>query len=117
MNAIKVSLDKVRMNEINERYRDNVDSWIAEYECSFEMKEIEELIYSYIQNDMTEKIDVIELNGKAANDFKTLRSMALDLNNYFNSFLCGLKRDSENSLSPSLNGLQKIQVTLKSFFV
>lgn len=48
--------------------------------------EIEELIYSYIQNDMTEKIDVIELNGKAANDFKTLRSMALDLNNYFNSF-------------------------------
>lgn len=48
--------------------------------------EIEELIYSYIQNDMTEKIDVIELKGKAADDFKTLRSMALDLNNYFNSF-------------------------------
>ena len=35
---------------------------------------------------MTEKIDVIELKGKAADDFKTLRSMALDLNNYFNSF-------------------------------
>lgn len=48
--------------------------------------EIEELIYSYIQNDMTEKIDVIELKGKAADDFKTLRSMAMDLNNYFNSF-------------------------------
>ena len=48
--------------------------------------EVEELIYSYIQNDMTEKIDVIELKGKAADDFKTLRSMAMDLNNYFNSF-------------------------------
>ena len=48
--------------------------------------EIEELIYSYIQNDMTEKIDVIELKGKVADDFKTLRSMAMDLNNYFNSF-------------------------------
>ena len=35
---------------------------------------------------MTEKIDVIELKGKVADDFKTLRSMAMDLNNYFISF-------------------------------
>ena len=48
--------------------------------------EIEELIYSYIQNDMTTKIDVIELKGKAAEDFKALRDMSSDLNNYFNDF-------------------------------
>ena len=45
--------------------------------------EIEELLYSYIQNDMTEKIDVIELKGKVLTDFKQLKDMATDLNNYF----------------------------------
>lgn len=48
--------------------------------------QIEELIYSYIQNDMTKKIDVIELKDKIAEDFKALKDMASDLNNYFNNF-------------------------------
>lgn len=48
--------------------------------------EIEELIYSYIQNDMNKKIDVIELKDKTAEDFRVLRDMSLDLNNYFNEF-------------------------------
>lgn len=48
--------------------------------------QIEELIYSYIQNDMTEKVDVIELKGKALDDFKILRDLSSDLNNYFNDF-------------------------------
>ena len=48
--------------------------------------EIEELIYSYIQNDMTEKKDVIELQGKVAENFENLKSMSIDLNNYFNYF-------------------------------
>ncbi len=48
--------------------------------------EIEELLYSHIQNDMTEKIDVIELKGKVLEDFKILRSLSYDLNNYFNNF-------------------------------
>ncbi|MEN8077354.1 hypothetical protein ABFP60_10345 [Clostridioides difficile] len=48
--------------------------------------EIEELIYSYIQNDMTEKVDVIELKGKVLTDFETLKDMSADLNNYFNDF-------------------------------
>ncbi len=48
--------------------------------------EIEELLYSHIQNDMTEKIDVIELKGKVLEDFKVLRSLSSDLNNYFNNF-------------------------------
>lgn len=48
--------------------------------------EIEELLYSHIQNDMTEKIDVIELKGKLSDDFKILRSLSYDLNNYFNNF-------------------------------
>ena len=48
--------------------------------------EIEELIYSYIQNDMTEKKDVIELQGKVAENFENLKSMSIDLNNYFNDF-------------------------------
>ena len=48
--------------------------------------EIEELLYSHIQNDMTEKIDVIELKGKVSDDFKILRSLSYDLNNYFNNF-------------------------------
>ena len=48
--------------------------------------EIEELLYSYIQNDMTEKIDVIELKGKVLTDFKQLKDMATDLNNYFTEF-------------------------------
>ena len=43
--------------------------------------EIEELLYSYIQNDMTEKIDVIELKGKVLTDFKQLKDMATDFNN------------------------------------
>ena len=48
--------------------------------------EIEELIYSYIQNDMTEKKDVIELQGKVAENFENLKSMSIDLNNYFDDF-------------------------------
>ena len=48
--------------------------------------EIEELIYSYIQNEMTEKKDVIELQGKVAENFENLKSMSIDLNNYFNDF-------------------------------
>lgn len=48
--------------------------------------EIEELIYSYIQNGMTEKVYVMELKGKTAEDFETLKDMAEDLNNYFNDF-------------------------------
>lgn len=48
--------------------------------------EIEELLYSHIQNDMTEKIDGIELKGKVSDDFKILRSLSYDLNNYFNNF-------------------------------
>ena len=48
--------------------------------------EIEELLYSHIQNDMREKIDVIELKGKVLEDFKILRSLSYDLNNYFNNF-------------------------------
>lgn len=48
--------------------------------------QIEELIYSYIQNDMTEKVDVIELKEKILEDFKTLRNLSADLNNYFNDF-------------------------------
>ena len=35
---------------------------------------------------MTEKIDVIELKGKVSDDFKILRSLSYDLNNYFNNF-------------------------------
>lgn len=80
--------------------------------------EIEELIYSYIQNDMTEKIDVIELKGKVADDFNTLRSMALDLNNYFNSFYeenCNVseyKKEkimiSENYWIDILQGIQEV---------
>ena len=49
--------------------------------------EIEELLYSHIQNDMTEKIDVIELKGKVLEDFKILRSLSYDLNNYFNMYI------------------------------
>ena len=48
--------------------------------------EIEELIYSYIQNDMNKKIDVIELKDKTLEDFRVLKDMSLDLNNYFNEF-------------------------------
>lgn len=80
--------------------------------------EIEELIYSYIQNDMTEKIDVIELKGKVADDFNILRSMALDLNNYFNSFYeenCNVseyKKEkimiSENYWIDILQGIQEV---------
>lgn len=80
--------------------------------------EIEELIYSYIQNDMTEKIDVIELKGKVADDFNTLKSMALDLNNYFNSFYeenCNVseyKKEkimiSENYWIDILQGIQEV---------
>ena len=68
--------------------------------------EIEDLIYSYIQNDMTEKIDFIELKGKVADDFKTLRSMALDLNNYFNSFYeenCNVSEDKKEKLKALLD--------------
>ena len=80
--------------------------------------EIEDLIYSYIQNDMTEKIDFIELKGKVADDFKTLRSMALDLNNYFNSFYeenCNVSEDKKEKLMISegywvdiLQGIQEV---------
>ena len=35
---------------------------------------------------MTEKIDVIELKGKVLTDFKQLKDMATDLNNYFTEF-------------------------------
>ena len=35
---------------------------------------------------MTKKIDVIELKDKIAEDFKALKDMASDLNNYFNNF-------------------------------
>lgn len=48
--------------------------------------EIEELIYSYIQNDMTERVDVIELKGKVLTDFETLKDISSDINNYFNDF-------------------------------
>lgn len=48
--------------------------------------QIEELIYSYIQNDMTEKVDIMELDGKVLDDFETLRDLSADLNNYFNDF-------------------------------
>lgn len=48
--------------------------------------QIEELIYSYIQNDMTEKVDIIELSGNVLDDFETLRDLSADLNNYFNDF-------------------------------
>ena len=68
--------------------------------------EIEELIYSYIQNDMTEKMDVIELEGKVADDFNTLRSIALDLNNYFNSFYeenCNVPEDKKEKTMISKN--------------
>lgn len=44
MNKIKVSLDKVSLTELNNRYRDNVDYWIAEQETTFEMKKMEDLI-------------------------------------------------------------------------
>ena len=80
--------------------------------------EIEDLIYSYIQNDMTEKIDVIELEGKVADDFNTLRSIALDLNNYFNSFYeenCNVSEDKKEKLMISegywvdiLQGIQEV---------
>ena len=80
--------------------------------------EIEDLIYSYIQNDMTEKIDFIELKGKVADDFKTLRSMALDLNNYFNSFYdenCNVPEDKKEKIMISedywvdiLQGIQEV---------
>ena len=68
--------------------------------------EIEELLYSYIQNDMTEKMDVIELEGKVADDFNTLRSIALDLNNYFNSFYeenCNVPEDKKEKTMISKN--------------
>ncbi len=45
--------------------------------------EIEELLYSHIQNDMTEKIDVIELKGKVLEDFKILRSLSYYFNNFY----------------------------------
>ena len=77
--------------------------------------EIEDLIYSYIQNDMTEKIDFIELKGKVADDFKTLRSMALDLNNYFNSFLSNLQPDEMLTIYVPSNSLtlQTIQNSMQ----
>lgn len=58
--------------------------------------EIEELIHSYIQNDMTEKKEVIELKGKVLDNFQKLKSMSIDLNNYFNDFYlknCNLSDD------------------------
>lgn len=80
--------------------------------------EVEELIYAYIQNDMTEKIDVIELKGKVADDFNTLRSIALDLNNYFNSFYeenCNVSEDKREKIMISedywldiLQGIQEV---------
>ena len=35
---------------------------------------------------MNKKIDVIELKDKTAEDFRVLKDMSLDLNNYFNEF-------------------------------
>lgn len=35
---------------------------------------------------MTEKKDVIELQGKVAENFENLKSMSIDLNNYFDDF-------------------------------
>ena len=67
---------------------------------------------------MTEKIDVIELEGKVAEDFNTLRSMALDLNNYFNSFYeenCNVPENKKEKIMISesywvdmLQGIQEV---------
>ena len=74
-------------NKILKSFRNKSKNIVVNTRTKNELySEIEELIYSYIQNDMTEKMDVIELEGKVADDFNTLRSIALDLNNYFNSF-------------------------------
>ena len=35
---------------------------------------------------MNKKIDVIELKDKTLEDFRVLKDMSLDLNNYFNEF-------------------------------
>lgn len=48
--------------------------------------QIEELVYSYIQNDMREKTEIMELKGKALTDFEVLRDMSYDLNQYFIDF-------------------------------
>lgn len=48
--------------------------------------QIEELIYSYIQNDMTAKLEVMELKEKSLENFERLKSMSEDLNEYFNNF-------------------------------
>ena len=48
--------------------------------------EIEELVYSYLKNDMKENTFAMELNGKVLTDFQILRDMALDINNYFINF-------------------------------
>ncbi|MBS4958313.1 MAG: hypothetical protein E6176_08195 [Clostridium celatum] len=94
-------------NKILKSFRNKSKNIVVNTRTKNELySEIEELIYSYIQNDMTEKMDVIELEGKVADDFNTLRSIALDLNNYFNSFYeenCNVPEDKKEKTMISKN--------------
>lgn len=48
--------------------------------------EIEEVIYSYIKNDLNEKSTVMKVQDKALADFKVMKEMAEKLNQYYISF-------------------------------
>lgn len=86
----ELSLWNNYLSEENKLFMNNKNkskNIVVNYTTKSELySEIEELMYSYIQNDMTEKIDVMELKGKSLVDFETLKDMSSDLNNYFNEF-------------------------------
>lgn len=47
---------------------------------------IGELVYSYLQNDIKENADSMDLNDKASKDFVMMRNLASDLNNFYINF-------------------------------
>lgn len=47
---------------------------------------ISELVYSYLQEDIKENSQGIKLSGKSTTDFVMMKSLANDLNNFYNDF-------------------------------
>lgn len=47
---------------------------------------IGELVYSYLQNDIKENADSMDLNDKASKDFVMMRNLSSDLNNFYINF-------------------------------
>lgn len=47
---------------------------------------IGELVYSYLQNDIKENADSMNLSDKASKDFVMMRNLASDLNNFYINF-------------------------------